>query len=68
MAKKAGERIDGLLAQTVQQQQKIDGLQQELNCLKKPKKRQSVDIDSTDMNVGFADRETIRRDATQARQ
>jgi len=67
MAKKAGKRIDEILAQTIQQQQQIDGLQQELNRLKKPKKRQAVDIDSTDMNVVFADREAIRRDATKAR-
>jgi len=67
MAKKAGKRIDGLLAETAQQQQQIVSLQQELDRLK-PKKRQAFVIeDRTDINVVFADREAIRRDAADAR-
>jgi len=68
MVKKAGKRIDGLLAQTTLLQQQTDALQQENNRLKKPKNRQAINTENrTDINVVFANKEAIHYDAAKQR-
>lgn len=68
ITKKVGKRLDGLLAENAEQQQRLSIQQATIDRMKKPKKRKAMDIEErSDMNVVFADKEAIRRNASKSR-